>query len=52
MTMLVVTHGMSFAKEVADRVMFMDGGFIIEEGSPEEIFNNMAHERTRAFLGH
>lgn len=50
MTMVVVTHEMGFAKEVADRVIFMDGGYIVEEGKPEEIFNNPQHERTQDFL--
>lgn len=50
MTMFVVTHEMGFAREVADRVIFMDGGFIVEEGTPEEIFGNPHHERTKAFL--
>ncbi len=50
LTMLVVTHEMSFAKEVADRVVFMDQGVIAEEGSPEQIFNNPKEERTREFL--
>ena len=50
MTMLVVTHEMGFAKDVADRVIFMDGGFIVEEGSPEEIFTNPKNPRTQAFL--
>lgn len=50
LTMLVVTHEMGFAKEVADRVVFMDKGVIVEEGPPEQIFNNPRHERTRAFL--
>jgi polar amino acid transport system ATP-binding protein len=50
MTMLVVTHEMGFAKEVADRVIFMDGGYILEENSPKEIFDNPQHERTREFL--
>ncbi len=50
MTMLVVTHEMGFAREVADRVVFMDNGEIIEEGKPEEIFQNPRHERTKAFL--
>jgi arginine/lysine/histidine transport system ATP-binding protein len=52
MTMVVVTHEMGFAKEVADRVIFMDGGYIVEEGSPEAIFENPQHERTKEFLGH
>lgn len=50
LTMLVVTHEMEFAKEVADKVVFMDKGVIEEEGSPEEIFNNPKRERTREFL--
>ncbi|KMY48309.1 amino acid ABC transporter ATP-binding protein [Peribacillus loiseleuriae] len=52
MTMVVVTHEMGFAKEVADRVIFMDGGYIVEQGSPEEIFGQPKHERTKEFLGH
>ncbi len=50
MTMLVVTHEMGFAREVADRVVFMDMGQIVEEGRPEEIFTRPREERTRAFL--
>lgn len=50
MTMVVVTHEMGFAKEVADRVIFMDGGYIVEEGTPEEVFNHPAHSRTQDFL--
>ena len=50
LTMLIVTHEMGFAKEVADRVVFMDGGVIVEEGPPGEIFNNPTHDRTREFL--
>ena len=50
MTMLVVTHEMGFAREVGDRVLFMDNGEIKEEGKPEEIFSNPKNERTRAFL--
>jgi len=50
LTMLVVTHEMGFAKEVSDRVVFMDNGVIVEEGAPEEIFNNPKEERTKAFL--
>jgi putative lysine transport system ATP-binding protein len=50
LTMLIVTHEMGFAKEVADRVVFMDKGVIAEEGPPEEIFNNPKQERTREFL--
>jgi ABC-type polar amino acid transport system ATPase subunit len=52
MTMVVVTHEMGFAKEVADRVIFMDGGHIIEQGIPEDIFANPKHDRTKEFLGH
>ncbi|MGI5415752.1 amino acid ABC transporter ATP-binding protein [Actinomadura luteofluorescens] len=50
MTMLVVTHEMSFAREVADRVVFMDGGVVVEEGPPAQVIGEPAHERTRAFL--
>lgn len=50
MTMVVVTHEMGFAKEVADRVIFMDGGNIVEEGTPEELFNAPKNERTKSFL--
>lgn len=50
MTMVVVTHEMGFAREVADRILVMDEGGIIEEGSPEEIFQNPKMERTRTFL--
>ena len=50
LTMLVVTHEMSFAKEVSDRVVFMDKGVIAEEGPPEQIFNSPKQERTREFL--
>ncbi|MCL2437916.1 MAG: amino acid ABC transporter ATP-binding protein [Coriobacteriia bacterium] len=52
MTMIVVTHEMGFARDVADRVVFMDGGSVIEEGSPEDIFENPKNERTKDFLGH
>ena len=51
MTMVVVTHEMGFAREVVDRVVFMDGGHIIEEGTPEEIFQSPKNERLKAFLG-
>jgi len=51
MTMLVVTHEMGFARQVADRVIFMDKGEIVETGSPNEFFANPRHERTRNFLG-
>ena len=50
MTMVVVTHEMGFAREVADRVIFMDGGVIVEENTPDELFDNPRHERTRSFL--
>lgn len=50
MTMVVVTHEMAFAREVADRVIFMDNGVIVEEGSPEDIFNNPTNERTKLFI--
>jgi polar amino acid transport system ATP-binding protein len=50
MTMVVVTHEMGFAREVGDRVIFMDGGYIVEENEPNEIFSNPQHERTQAFL--
>jgi putative lysine transport system ATP-binding protein len=49
-TMIIVTHEMAFAKEVSDRVIFMDEGLIVETGSPEEIFNNPKEERTKQFL--
>ncbi|WP_137130086.1 amino acid ABC transporter ATP-binding protein [Rhizobium sp. FY34] len=49
-TMVVVTHEMGFARQVADRVIFMDGGRLVEEGTPEEIFDNPKEERTRGFL--
>ncbi|MBS3942173.1 MAG: amino acid ABC transporter ATP-binding protein [Actinobacteria bacterium] len=50
MTMMVVTHEMGFAREVADRVVFMDGGVVVEEGPPEQILADPQHERTRRFL--
>ena len=50
MTMIIVTHEMGFAREVADRVIFMDEGYLIEEGSPENIFDNPKEERVREFL--
>ena len=50
MTMIVFTHEMGFAREVADRVIFMDGGFIVEENAPEELFSKPSHERTQSFL--
>jgi len=49
-TMILVTHEMGFAKNVASRVIFMDKGKIVEEGSPHELFNNPKNERTKAFL--
>ena len=52
MTMIVVTHEMGFARDVADRVIFMDGGVIVEEGTPEEVFDHPTSERTKDFLGH
>jgi len=50
MTMVIVTHEMSFAKEVADHIIFMDGGVIVEEGSPKKVFENPSSERTKAFI--
>jgi polar amino acid transport system ATP-binding protein len=50
MTMIVVTHEMSFAREVADHVVFMDGGVVVEQGDPKSVINNPQHERTRSFL--
>ena len=50
MTMVVVTHEMAFARDVSDRVIFMDGGIIVEEGDPREVIENPKSERTRAFL--
>ncbi len=52
MTMIVVTHEMGFARDVADRVIFMDGGVIVEEGTPEEVFDHPQSDRTKDFLGH
>ncbi|MEG0302607.1 amino acid ABC transporter ATP-binding protein [Gordonibacter sp.] len=52
MTMIVVTHEMGFAREVADHVIFMDGGHIVEQGSPEEVFDHPKSDRTKDFLGH
>ena len=51
MTMVVVTHEMRFARDVADRVVFMDEGLIVERGSPAEVIENPREERTRRFLG-
>jgi len=50
MTMVIVTHEMGFAREVADRVLFMDGGYIVEEGTPDQLFANPQHPRTKDFL--
>jgi polar amino acid transport system ATP-binding protein len=50
MTMLVVTHEMGFARDVATRAIFMDEGVIVEEGAPEAVFDNPQHERTQRFL--
>ena len=50
LTMLVVTHEMSFARDVSDRVVFMDGGVIVEDGAPEKLFTKPEHPRTREFL--
>ncbi len=50
MTMIVVTHEMGFAREVANRVLFMSDGYLVEEGKPEEIFDNPKHDRTKEFL--
>ena len=52
MTMIVVTHEMRFARDVADRVIFMDGGVIVEQGTPEEVFDHPQSDRTKDFLGH
>ena len=49
-TMIIVTHEMDFARDVADRVLFMDGGVIVEQGTPEEVFGNPKEERTKQFL--
>ncbi|WP_320169408.1 amino acid ABC transporter ATP-binding protein [Maridesulfovibrio sp.] len=51
MTMVVVTHEMEFAKNVASKVVFMDDGYVLESGTPEEVFGNPKNERTRAFIG-
>ena len=50
MTMIVVTHEMSFARRIADRVIFMDGGYVIEQGPPQDLFDHAQHERTQRFL--
>ena len=51
-TMMIVTHEMSFAKDVADRIIFMDEGHIIESGTPNQIFNSPKEEKTKQFLNH
>ena len=50
MTMVIVTHEMGFARDVADRVIFMDGGYIVEQGDPREVIEHPKEERTRQFL--
>jgi polar amino acid transport system ATP-binding protein len=50
MTMIVVTHEMGFAREVGTRLVFMDGGVVVEEGKPADVFSAPQHERTRSFL--
>jgi polar amino acid transport system ATP-binding protein len=50
MTMILVTHQMDFAREIADRIVFMDEGRVVEQGAPDEILSHPRHERTRAFL--
>ncbi len=50
MTMMVVTHEMGFAREVGDKLVFMDGGVVVEEGRPADVLSNPQHERTQAFL--
>ena len=52
MTMIVVTHEMGFARDVADHAIFMDGGVVVEEGTPEEVFDHPKSDRTKDFLGH
>jgi polar amino acid transport system ATP-binding protein len=52
MTMVVVTHEMSFAREAGDTLLFMDGGVIVEQGTPRDVLSNPQHERTKAFLAH
>ena len=51
-TMIIVTHEMEFAREVSDKIIFMDGGVICESGTPAEVFENPREERTRQFLSH
>ena len=50
MTMVVVSHEMRFARDAADRVLFMDAGMVVEQGTPAEVFGAPKHERTKAFL--
>jgi polar amino acid transport system ATP-binding protein len=50
MTMMVVTHEMGFAREVGDRLVFMDGGVIVEEGDPRQVLSDPQHQRTKSFL--
>jgi polar amino acid transport system permease protein len=50
MTMIIVTHEVRFARDVADRILFMDGGVIVEQGSPEQVLDHPSQERTRRFL--
>ncbi len=50
LTMVVVTHEMRFAREAADWVVFMDGGHVVEQGAPDEVFDRSEHERTRRFV--
>ena len=50
MTCVIVTHEMGFAREVSDRVLFIDGGVVAEEGTPEQLFDHPQNERTKAFL--
>ena len=52
MTMVIVTHEMSFARAISNRVIFMADGYIVEEGAPEQIFERPTHERTKQFLAH
>ena len=52
MTMIIVTHEMSFARDVSDQVIFMDSGIVLEKGTPQEVFENPKEERTKQFLGH
>lgn len=51
MTMIIVTHEMAFARDVSDKVIFMDDGYVLEQGTPDDVFNNPKEERTKQFLG-